>query len=536
MMRSTNRIPSLLLAGAVVIWATGACSGDTPPPQTSSATHFLEDCSVTCSDGLQCICGVCTKACAATSDCTTITAKATCTDTSSTDPSCTTAASAKVCDVPCAATADCDSTAGAPVCVSGFCRSVATATMQPKGMAAGGKDGGASGAGGKGSGGRSDAGDAATSAGGSAPDGSLESGSKSDASSSGGTGGSSSGGGGAGGGSGGTNTGGTPPGDASASDCQNRVLYDPKNCGRCGHDCQGGICASGICQPTILALGQTGTGAIAVDETNVYWITGTALNKVSAVGGPALAKVTPLASGLTQPQDLAVSDTAVFFTSYADSANVGSVPKNGGPITGIASGQSLRPLGIAIDAAYVYWGRTTNGFVSRVPLVGGTVQPISAAAGDPNRMVVDSENVYWVDTVNGFVMKAPIGGGAATPLASGQNTPLGIGVQNGHVYWTTYPPPNGAVKGITTDGSISETIADGLDYPYSLAADSSGVYWTTLGNNSNGSTGTVLMRALSGGPIVLLASGEPSPAEIAVNSGAVFWLNGSGEIMKIAKP
>src|SRR5579859_928196 len=49
------------------------------------------------------------------------------------------------------------------------------------------------------------------------------------------------------------------------------VETDPHNCGRCGHDCFGGACISGGCQPVVLASGQNDSSAIALDAKNVYW-------------------------------------------------------------------------------------------------------------------------------------------------------------------------------------------------------------------------------------------------------------------------
>lgn len=48
-----------------------------------------------------------------------------------------------------------------------------------------------------------------------------------------------------------------PPTEAGADQaappmCSSDVLRDPKNCGRCGHDCLGGACAEGSCLPTTI--------------------------------------------------------------------------------------------------------------------------------------------------------------------------------------------------------------------------------------------------------------------------------------------
>ena len=62
-------VSKLLLWSMGAAGAAGACSDDAPPPESSSATHFLQLCADTCPDGLECICGVCTKACTANAVC-----------------------------------------------------------------------------------------------------------------------------------------------------------------------------------------------------------------------------------------------------------------------------------------------------------------------------------------------------------------------------------------------------------------------------------------------------------------------------------
>src|SRR6187551_3659687 len=49
-------------------WVIFSCS--TPESvEDGSETHFLRSCDETCSDGMQCICGVCTRSCTEQSDC-----------------------------------------------------------------------------------------------------------------------------------------------------------------------------------------------------------------------------------------------------------------------------------------------------------------------------------------------------------------------------------------------------------------------------------------------------------------------------------
>lgn len=71
----------------------------------------------------------------------------------------------------------------------------------------------------------------------------------------------------------------------SAATCTGDLLNDPKHCGRCGHDCLGGGCKLGSCQPVRLASGLTEPAWIAVDGTHVYVATSGQISRVPKTGG-----------------------------------------------------------------------------------------------------------------------------------------------------------------------------------------------------------------------------------------------------------
>jgi hypothetical protein len=55
--------------------------------------------------------------------------------------------------------------------------------------------------------------------------------------------------------------------------CAN-VTTDPTNCGRCGHDCLGGACAAGVCQPLLVAsFTDQPVGSVVLSQDHVFWNT-----------------------------------------------------------------------------------------------------------------------------------------------------------------------------------------------------------------------------------------------------------------------
>lgn len=111
-----------------------ACDGKSAKT-SDSETHFLETCTDTCSGGLTCLCGVCTKPCTAQAGCGDLSSSASCEDSCS-------ESSSKVCDVACNADGDCASLGAAFGCSAGHCRQDSA-----QGAGGGAGDGGNAGAG-----------------------------------------------------------------------------------------------------------------------------------------------------------------------------------------------------------------------------------------------------------------------------------------------------------------------------------------------------------------------------------------------------
>jgi hypothetical protein len=117
-----------------------ACS-DTHATDINGETHFLKLCrtdGAACGNGLSCLCGVCTRACEAITDCSAH-ASAECVE----PLSCAAEDPVRRCDVRCGTDADCRALSSAHRCQSGFCR----APSGFEGAAGGGGSGGMTGAG-----------------------------------------------------------------------------------------------------------------------------------------------------------------------------------------------------------------------------------------------------------------------------------------------------------------------------------------------------------------------------------------------------
>ena len=139
-MRSNGRLSFVVAVCAALAWG-GGCSGRVS--RGDGESHFLAMCSPDCGAGLECICGVCTKACTAAEACTPLAGAAMCVD----HAGCSTPRS---CDVVCSSDDDCMKGYG---CATGFCRYDMSSASTSGGPPDAGLESGIVGTGGRGTGG-----------------------------------------------------------------------------------------------------------------------------------------------------------------------------------------------------------------------------------------------------------------------------------------------------------------------------------------------------------------------------------------------
>jgi hypothetical protein len=310
----------------------------------------------------------------------------------------------------------------------------------------------------------------------------------------------------------------TPCGDTQA---------DPHHCGACGHDCLGGACVGGQCQPVVLASEQPDPLFIAVDPApcgagNVFWGTIECSNNNPETGDIRLAKKDGTGARTISQVDcvtgLVASETHVLWGGYTD---VVAASLDGTNLETVASDPNLSAYLVALLGNKAYWEDTFGGVISTNDLSAipcGT----NCARGVPGRaamtaiqgLAVDTSGIYWTTfgdpgVPNGGVWVS-VDGGAPKSLALDQNVPHSLALGTDRIYWTA----DGKIFTVPKAGGTAQILVE--EAAQDLARNGSSLFWART-------DGAIRTSDLLGKAQRTLATGTSRPWAIAVDDVAVYW-------------
>jgi hypothetical protein len=180
-----------------------------------------------------------------------------------------------------------------------------------------------------------------------------------------------------------------------------------------------------------LYTGERGPVAIAVYQSNLYWLDGGDMTMRSApkTGGV----VTTLPPTPANPSAIAVSFLGIHWTEIG---TPGSVWKSGvdGKGAAIEADNQGQPTAVALGVLKVYWTDTAKGAV--MTLNNTTPTPIAMGAA-PRGLALDvvRQYAYWAESGAGKIWGTPLGGSAPTVLAQGQSTPVALVIDAKSVFY-----------------------------------------------------------------------------------------------------
>jgi sugar lactone lactonase YvrE len=301
-----------------------------------------------------------------------------------------------------------------------------------------------------------------------------------------------------------------------ASACDADTNADPHNCGACGHDCCGGACTAGQCQPLVLASQQVKPAWVIADATHVYW----EVNTTSFQGSVPPTDVMRVGTDGSNLEVFA-SQRAIFNGIQTDGTRI---------IWLEASVAPPAPFRVA-------WADKT----ATVGDAGAPVQVVPAM--DPNAssasmrgFYVDTATMYWFGNsstecpnFSACVFFAPTSNLGARTVVQVTTSPYNIALGSAdtdYIYpWTQ----NGSIARLSkklVDGGlpsdIVETTADG---GVSITAvDETTLYF------SNTAAGTIyaMPKVPDAGAPQVFATLQNVPRTLAATQGQVYWANSDG--------
>ena len=304
--------------------------------------------------------------------------------------------------------------------------------------------------------------------------------------------------------------------------CETNVLTTPTACGACGHDCLGGGCSGGKCEP------------VQIWVPDAHGAAGTSLS---------------------------VTDAGVFFTlgKGAPTGAVGRVPHAGGEPAKWFAEQQNSPMSVTSVAGMAYWVDT--GFHQINKSDGTTVSLITTVGAGSRPFAVGGGFIYYADASVSQVFKIKADGSGKTMVASAAVTSLALS-PGGALFYTTKTSVvmSDTMGAKTIDGTYTDVqdvrastdwvcwsdfgaaqifamtmvakkpAAVGPAKTQEIALDATHVYFAVQDPPE------IRRQPLKGGAVEHVAASAGVPADVEVDAVAVYWISGlDGSVYRVAK-
>lgn len=288
--------------------------------------------------------------------------------------------------------------------------------------------------------------------------------------------------------------------------------------------------------PTVLAESQTSPTTIALDATNVYWVsqgTSAGVYKVPKAGGDI---ATLYAGPVGTVGSMAVDSTSIYLP-IEDPPSIVAISIAGGGAPRTLASTALPVHAVALANGEVYWVEpflpTTPWVAKKVPVGGGESTSIAlpdvARKEDAEFMAVspDSEAAYASLASGGGILRIPFAGNDTPEVIVSGDTTYGLAVDQQQVF---YASGSGTLDSILRTGGSRTHLASAPEAS-AVAIDDASIYFI-----EGATTGKVLRVGKNGAALTVIAENQAGAGSIAVDGESVYWNNvAEGTIKKTAK-
>ncbi len=191
------------------------------------------------------------------------------------------------------------------------------------------------------------------------------------------------------------------------------------------------------------------------------------------------------------------------------------------------------PLGIALDATYVYLVDDQTSRLYRTPKGAADLERLDVTedkVSGPFDIAVTTTHLYWSERAANVVFRKPLSGSnrAKQEVVRGAGTAAYLAVSNETAYVTDYRKDQPTVGSVTWNGSDAQ---EGVLYANQalcagIAVANDKLYW------AHGLDGVLVTGPLAGGQYSNILTGAGSVTGIAVDESYVYWIADNQRVMR----
>jgi hypothetical protein len=325
-------------------------------------------------------------------------------------------------------------------------------------------------------------------------------------------------------------------GDAP-SECS-ATVDSGQNCGRCDHDCCGGACVSGKCQPHVIYEGPDGAfeplEEIAVYGPYVYF-SSTRLDGVMRIpvnGGERRTIWTKR----SYVRSIATDASGVYVAGVSSPLDAGTsglierVSPDGQPQFTLDMNEDAS--NIVLDENHAYW-LSGNSAIKRWSKSGGPTSAVGGTADLLGYFLAARSGSVFFEKIAGSQIVQRDGAGIAPDreLAADEVEVSSLAVNAAYVFWPLGSPNK--IRRVAVNGVNPIDLVANAGTPTYMVADDSYVYWLSWGQSALRAA-----RADTPGVATDLATDLPNPRKLAHDAGCLYvtYGGGRGKIVRVAKP